>query len=427
MRGLRRGFPQHLYRSGIIIIMHGLLTIPNELLDDISSYLNPLATFNLLITCRSFSSRLAPAMLRHAVAPKGGFPALHWAVLRKHLPLVQRLVTILPVDFPDDTGSTALHAAAMMRNNLPILELLLLHGADVTHIDDQGLTALDYACEPTNRPEASVEATVRLLIAHGADANVPSENPPLRRALDSPFLRVAKLLLDAGANPNIKSKHGEPLVVIVARARHPEALQLLFNYGADINATDSSRDNPLLIAAKYGPLEMVKVLVENGANLGCVAHNGNTPLILAVMNEHQDIAEYLVGLEGVDIVSLDGTGISPVSLAVLALYDDLLRKLLERGAQVDHENQRGLTALHIAVLMERIEIVEILLEHGADTEIADPRGDTPLLSAMKMGSVPISSILITGGADTVRSGMAGPSPLSVASQMGVEGMLDLFQ
>lgn len=279
--------------------MSKILTIPNELLDEITSYLEPLATSYLLITCRSLFSRLAPAMLRHAIAPKGDIHALHWASEMGHLSLVKTLLPIFPVNHPDECGTTALHYASL---------------AAVTN--------------------ETAESIVRLLIAHGAEPNIEAPSVPLHVAVYTQSLKLALLLLNAGANPNWRDGANEPLVIKAARTGG-SILELLLEHGADINSCNSHGSNPLLIAAQYGHLEMVKMLVEKGAKLDCADGDGDTPLILAIGQRRKDVSEYLVGREGIDILSANVVGDTPVDLAAAVGYDNVLRVLVERGATWD--------------------------------------------------------------------------------------------
>ncbi|KAL0638703.1 hypothetical protein Q9L58_002281 [Maublancomyces gigas] len=284
--------------------MANILTIPNELLDEIASYLEPLATSHLLITCRSLSSRLAPAMLRHAIAPKHGIHALHWASQMRHLSLVKTLLPLFPVDLRDQGGITALYYAAV--------------AADAT--------------------DETAESIVRLLITHGADPNSESHSVPLCPAIYARSSNIVRLLLDAGANPDWRGGGDEPLVVKAARAGDVAGiLNLLLEHGADINGCNGHGSTPLLIAAQYGYFNMVKMLVEKGAKLDCVDGDGDTPLILATGQQRQIVAEYLVGQEGIDKLSANHAGDTPAILARAARYDNVLRVLGERGSVGDSE------------------------------------------------------------------------------------------
>lgn len=312
-------------------VMPNLLTIPNEILDQIASYLDPVGTSHLLLSCRSLASLLMPAMRLHAEAPKDNEYALHWASRKGHLPLIQYLLTRFPVDLEKDDRSTPLQAASWSCTNTLAVEYLLLRGAAINHTNCFGLTALYYACQGETANEDIAEPLVRLLIAHGA--NVHNEpHAPLTIAVGAGFARVSRLLLDAGASPNVRIVNGEPVVVSAARqAGTVEILELLLDHGADINAVDSEGRSALLIAAKYGPLGTVQMLVARGSNLTSQDNAGNTPLLLAVMNGQRDIAEYLVGLDGADVQSGNRAGDLPIYRAVWMGYDVVPQSLRSRG------------------------------------------------------------------------------------------------
>ena len=49
--------------------------------------------------------------------------------------------------------------------------------------------------------------------------------------------------------------------------------------------------------------------------------------------------------------------------------------LLERGANINHQNGEGSTALHISCQHSVVEAVKLLLERGADKDLRDNDGD----------------------------------------------------
>lgn len=371
-------------------------------------------------------------MLRHAIAPKDGIHALHWAARGGHLPLVQCLVNLFPVDLPGENGGTALQAAARSHKNPLVEEYLLLNGADVNRADDRGHTAIHYAFAGTVTTaghKEHAEDTVRLLIAHGADVNVVAQTAPyfpLQAALYTRFLGVARLLLDAGADPEWIDDNGDPLVVVVARVGDTEELELLLDYGANIDGSNSHESNPLLIATQYGCLGTVKMLVERGAKLNCVDNDGDTPLVLAIAYRHEDIAAYLVGLEGIDIMKANHEQDVPVNLAALVGYDAVLSKLLERGGPVDYVDRQGRTALHTAILNGWVGIVQMLLNNGANLEMVDSIGNSPLLSAIQNRDLSITGMLLVHGADPTTCATGGSPPLTLACRLGSEEIVSLL-
>lgn len=408
--------------------MPTVFEIPNEILDRIAFYMDALTTSHLLVTCRVMSVRLAPAMLLHAVAPKDRMPALIWASERGHLPLVQRLLPLFPVDLLGATGGTALQASAWARNNPLVLEYLLLHGADVNHTDNRGLTALHYACERSAGTAETAERAVRLLISHGANTNIESRSPisvPMAIAFYAGFPNVAQVLLDGGADPNWVDNNKHPIIHIPARNGNTKWMQLLLDAGADVDGSDTYGTNPLLIASQFGHLSIVKMLIEKGANLRPVDQDGDTPLLLAMQYRREDIALYLCGLPGVDVTSFNDLEETPITSSALWGWSSVLRLLLNRDCPLDVRDPRGYTALQNAVLNKQEVAVQMLLEGGADVGILDGRGDTTLLLAVLAEHVDIAKMLMDYGADpAIYDG--GLSPLVMASQLGLEKMVSLF-
>lgn len=313
-------------------IMSNLLTIPNEILDQITSNLDAFDTSHLLLSCRSLAAALTPAMHLHAVAPKYENPALHWAAQRGHVRLLEFLLTRFPVDLLNDDCRTPLQEACYSGHSIAAAECLLLRGASVNHISSDRSTVLYYACRCRLSTEDIAEPFVRLLLAHGADASAASQTA-LISAVDCRYPRIARLLLEAGADPDARTVDDVPVVVTAARySTSVTMLELLLDFGADAEAVNPDGRNALLMSTDYGTLENVQLMVSKGVGLGCRDREGNTPLILAIKSGCRDIAEYLAELDGVDVDSANVHEYTPWSLAVWRKFDDVLQILRRRGA-----------------------------------------------------------------------------------------------
>lgn len=361
--------------------MAKIFTIPNEVLNEITSYLNPHDTSRLCTTCRTLSSRLAPAMLYHAAAPKHGMHALHWAAERGHLPLLRQLVPLFPIDLPGNDAMTALQLAVRASHGPPVLQHLLANGANPNHIDALGRTALTHACEATTKDwaaahqafraprgtSASAEATIRLLIAHGANPHTDTahDRGPLMSAMTSNLLPAARMMLDAGCDPNRTLPNGTPILVWAVYGGLVEWVELFLEYGADANTTRPDGTCVLMLAAGVGPPAVLKALIGHGADLRCVNNDGDTPLIHAMSAELSYVAEYLAGVEGVDLTGRGRYGLAPIHLAAQIPCVSVLRILLEKGCPVDVVDRYGSTALGIADRRRFVPVVRILLDGGA--------------------------------------------------------------
>lgn len=154
-------------------------------------------------------------------------------------------------------SDTPLHLAAAA--SLPkIAKLLLESGAEVNAQNRRGATPLLYACDP--RPQihessnSQNQATmIRLLIHHGANLNHQDQNgaSAMHRAVRARSPAAVSELLKAGASPDIRSKKNgsTPLHLAVqstgaggtagAAAEQTEIINLLLQHGADPNEKDA--------------------------------------------------------------------------------------------------------------------------------------------------------------------------------------------
>jgi cytochrome c len=134
----------------------------------------------------------------------------------------------------------------------------------------------------------------------GDDVNEMSGgSTPLFSAASRGHLEAVKFLVAHGADVNTKSRHGTPLMAASARKSH-ELLVFLLTNGADPNA-DLDSQTALHVSAERGCLDCVRALVDAGADVNARQSKGGgfvtlvtTPIHLAIVNEHQQIADYLI-------------------------------------------------------------------------------------------------------------------------------------
>jgi ankyrin repeat protein len=99
---------------------------------------------------------------------------------------------------------------------------------------------------------------------------------------------------------------------------------------------------------------------------------------------------------------------------------EVVRLLDEDGRLV--EARQTLTPLFIAALRGHVDVVRLLLERGADSEASDDRGLTPLhYSLFPSGNEEVVELLLDWGADASMIGPMGSTPLMLASSEGKTG------
>ncbi|MDH4241493.1 MAG: ankyrin repeat domain-containing protein [Phycisphaerae bacterium] len=155
----------------------------------------------------------------------------------------------------------------------------------------------------------------------------------------------------------------DTLLIEAAANGHLDVVKLIIENGADVNLKGEAWYGPLHAAAAKGHIEVVKILLENGADVK-IFHQ-NKPLNYAAMNGHIEVAEILLA-HGADINAKGTDEAAPLHTAVSNNQLAMVKWLLSKGANVNPIAAYGCTPLHSAARSNNVEIGKILLEHGAD-------------------------------------------------------------
>jgi len=84
----------------------------------------------------------------------------------------------------------------------------------------------------------------------------------------------------------------------------------------------------------------------------------------------------------------------------------------------------GYTPLHLAVASRRFEVVKLLVESGAEVDTRREGGGTPLHSAAQNGDAQLVEFLLEHGADPLAENDEGRSPLDLATSAEVVALLE---
>ncbi len=168
-------------------------------------------------------------------------------------------------------------------------------------------------------------------------------------------------LLARGMDPNTVDPHGEPMLVVAARAGFEPTFDALLRAGAKIDAKNGFGDTAIMVAALGGHLTLVKKLYARGAEIN---PPGWTPLAYAATNGNTDVVRYLLEI-GAKPNALSANGTSPLMMAVRGGHVETVDLLLANGADVDLRNQNGASALDWATRGGFYTIEKALIKRGA--------------------------------------------------------------
>ena len=131
----------------------------------------------------------------------------------------------------------------------------------------------------------------------------------------------------------------------------------------------------------------------------------------AVKDRDGNVATDMLNKPGTQIVnSRDLTsGDTGLHIVVQRMDDLWVRFLLQRGADPNIRNKRGVAPLQLATSIGFIEGAEELIKGGASVNISDQTGETPLIAAVHARNVPMVRMLLSKGADPDRNDNSGRS------------------
>jgi ankyrin repeat protein len=424
-----------------------------------------------------------------------GATALHWAAHRDDLAIADLLIRSgARANVANDLGTTPLHLACTNRS-APMVERLLAAGASANARLLNGETVV-MTCA-----RAGDAAAVKALLGHGGDVNakehehgqtalmwaVAGRHPDVVQLLiraradirarsliyaqtvvgeqtqragreelnytvlrggETPLLfsaRVgdaesARLLLEAGADPNDSQPDGLGALVLAAHSGNGRVAALLLEHGADPNALGSGY-SALHAAILRSDLKLVKALLARGANPNLRMTKGtpmrrdttdwnlpktligSTPYLLAAKFLEADILPLLVAAgadpslampDGADALMLatgmgssktaSRRGIETIDFGKVepeSRVRETVAAVVGLGAPVNATSQTGDTAVHVAAALGYDTVVQFLVEHGASVNAKNKRGITPLLAAMFGSAVGRGRSAAPAGADSL--------------------------
>ncbi len=233
---------------------------------------------------------------------------------------------------------------------------------------------------------------VQAFIDAGADVNCKGKGGwrPLSLAADfNPNADVITTLIKAGAEVNARDRRGYTALMWAASMnRNPAVISALLLGSADVNAADVNGRTAILNAAEDNPNpDIIAALLRGRADANAENKDGKTPLMGVAQNTDCE--------RPLDAISM----------------------LVKAGGQVDARDRSfGQTALMWAARNFNPDVVKALIEAGADVKIKDKRGLTALYWVRLARNSHAEPLLIEAGADPAERGPS-PRPLADCSEM----------
>ena len=211
-------------------------------------------------------------------------------------------------------------------------------------------------------------------------------NTPLSAALAITNYKIAKLLIDKGANVNKKTRTGG-IPLLSVRDNNYNLIQLLIENGADRNIIIEGRGAKLIDILFHNlfrekDIKLAKYLIQKGADINSVISTGETSLHHSVKWNQPEMVQFLLE-NNAKINIQDKEGATPLFNAAKRSHLQFIELLLQKKADINIKTNKGETPLHAICTSnyssrDKFKIIQKLAEHGADINAQDDNGNTPL-------------------------------------------------
>uniref|UniRef100_A0A8C5GSM8 Euchromatic histone-lysine N-methyltransferase 2 n=1 Tax=Gouania willdenowi TaxID=441366 RepID=A0A8C5GSM8_GOUWI len=222
------------------------------------------------------------------------------------------------------------------------------------------------------------------------------------------------LMLMEGIDPTYQPESQNRRSALHAAAQKGllEICYMLVQAGAQVDTKDKELRTPLLEAIVNNHIEVAHYLIKNGA---CVYHNdGYTGLHHAAKMGNLEIVNMLLETGQVDVNAQDSGGWTPIIWAAEHKHVQVIKSLLNRGADVSISDKELNVCLHWAAYAGNVDIAELVLNAGCSLASANLHGDTPLHIAAREGYLECVTLFLSRGADIDILNREGETPLSLA-------------
>ncbi|KAI9642007.1 hypothetical protein NHQ30_009878 [Ciborinia camelliae] len=296
-------------------------------------------------------------------------------------------------------GATAL-IVAMDQGNTEVVRLLLEAGTDINQRFGPNHFPLQYGFWT----EGNSDGPLRALLEYRPDLNLIDDNGStalhcIKR--ETPVSWV-KLLVNAGADIEIRNKDLMTPLSIAIQYRNIEVVEYLLSKKAWVNITGGLDGGPLLIACRIGDLRLVKIVVEKGFRVDVDLAN---PILFgtalqaacAYRPESADddefpMVSYLLDEAKANINAFGGYMGYALNVACLLNSTSLVKFLLKKKANPDVADSMGRKPIHFAALRTISHIDLVLNDDFLKAE--DNLNRIPLHWAVLSGRVDLVKVIL---------------------------------
>ena len=237
-------------------------------------------------------------------------------------------------------------------------------------------------------------------------------------------VELVEILLETGADINVRQTDGWSALHDACHSRNPEVVKMLLERSPDVNLQNLHGETPLRIAVKRPPnLDIVKMLLKANSDVDIVANDRTTAVYGAVMEGTSELLELLLK-QNPDVNIPDSWGWLPIHRLVTRDSLDcneifkMVTMLVNAGASLTARYGFGLTLLHGAAAIGNVQVMKLLIAKTGWIDPEDGDSRTPLSEAIAKNQVAIVKLLLEKGANYRNLDVHLNTPLHIASRYG---------
>ncbi|KAL3880297.1 hypothetical protein ACJMK2_032545 [Sinanodonta woodiana] len=328
-----------------------------------------------------------------------GETLLHIACLAGQLDMTQFLVETYPdmLRKVDSYERTVAHHAAIS-GNVAVLSYLIDHGTDTWCKTSQGARLLHIACHA-----GQLEMTKFLVETYPKMLNeVDShKHTAAHDAAESGSIAVLSFLIDSGTDPCCRTSQEATLLHRACLTGQFDMIKFLVEiYPNMLNEVDSHKHTSAHYAAVSGNVAVLKYLIGHGTNPWCRTSQEETLLHISCLEGQLDITKFLVETYPKMLNEVDSHKHTPAHYAAVSGNVDVLRYLIDQGADPWCITSQEETLLHMACLEGHLDMTKFLAETYPNMlNEVDAHKHTVAHYATVSGNVAVLSYVLSHGAD----------------------------
>ncbi|ORX42837.1 ankyrin [Piromyces finnis] len=316
------------------------------------------------------------------------------------------------INHQDDNGNTALLYACKL-NNKKIIELLLKNGANTNLVNVKNKSPLMYSCKNGNK------SCVDILLQYHAKLDIESNSSgktAFKYACGSGKLPVIKTLIQHKAINN-KRHYSDAFNYAPQNEFFDDVYHLLQSYTEiclnDYNYTLSEENckDPLIIVSYKNSMELISHCIKGNIE--------KVRSILAMTNEGEC-------MNSLDIDFRDKHGYTALMWASYFGHTNIVKELIYHHANINLKSDIEESAILLACKKGHVDTAKVLIKYGADVNDTNYHDDTLLMIACLRGNFKLTQLLLENNANVNAQNKSNDSALIYAVEKDQEECVDLL-